>query len=228
MKYLLTLVMAFLTLLPAFTQSDGLTVEEAYLQTKKKVQRLESIASQEDRDLKLMAVQDIQRMIENGEVGPSDVEIIGILNDLGREGTGRIYMEQGMTKNNFPTVRTMSVRMLGEIGGEDARRAVIDVLGQENEPMVMSEAVFALAKIGPDEAGITLQVMASAMNSQTAMNRDNNFAYAYVLSIEMMFENGYDITDPYLYDELIKITNSRNGYNTEVRKKAMEVLNTIQ
>ena len=94
--------------------------------------------------------------------------------------------------------------------------------------MVMSEAIVALAKIGPDDNGITLQVMASAMNSQTAMNRDNNFAYAYLTSIEIMNENGYELTDEYLIAELVKLFDMRNGYNPAVRKKAMEVFRNLQ
>ena len=227
MKYMITLLAVFFAVLPLAAQSDGMTVEEAYLQSAKKVQRLKTLAGQEDRDAKLMALQDIERLIEDG-VGGNEEAVIEILTDMGREGTGRIYMEQGTMKNNFPEVRRKSVELLGEIGGEESRRAITDILGQENEPMVMSEAVVALAKIGPDEDGITLQVMANAMNSQTALNRDNNFAYAYLTSIEIMNENGYELTDEYLIAELVKLFDMRNGYNTVVRKKAMEVFRNLQ
>ncbi len=227
MKYMITLLAVFFAVLPLAAQSDGMTVEEAYLQSAKKVQRLKTLAGQEDRDAKLMALQDIERLIEDG-VGGNEEAVIEILTDMGREGTGRIYMEQGTMKNNFPEVRRKSVELLGEIGGEESRRAITDILGQENEPMVMSEAVVALAKIGPDEDGITLQVMANAMNSQTALNRDNNFAYAYLTSIEIMSENGYELTDEYLIAELVKLFDMRNGYNTVVRKKAMEVFRNLQ
>ncbi|MDC7224429.1 MAG: HEAT repeat domain-containing protein, partial [Spirochaetales bacterium] len=171
---------------------------------------------------------DIERLIEEGDLGGNEEAVIEILTDMGREGTGRIYMEQGTQKNNFPEVRRKSVELLGEVGGEESRRAITDILGQENEPMVMSEAVVALAKIGPDEDGVTLQVMANAMNSQTAMNRDNNFAYAYLTSIEIMNENGYELTDEYLISELVKLFDMRNGYNTTVRKKAMEIFRSLK
>ncbi|MDC7219263.1 MAG: HEAT repeat domain-containing protein [Spirochaetales bacterium] len=228
MKYMFTLLAVCLAVLPLTAQDDGLTVEEAYLQSAKKVQRLKTLAGQEDRDAKLMALQDIERMIEEGKLNGSEEAVVDMLTDMGREGTGRIYMEQGTMKNNFPEVRRKSVELLGEIGGEESRRAITDILGQENEPMVMSEAVVALAKIGPDEDGITLQVMASAMNSQTAMNRDNNFAYAYLTSLEIMNENGHELTDEYLISELVKLFDMRNGYNTVVRKKAMEVFRTLE
>ncbi len=227
MKYMFTMLAAFLFILPLTAQSDGLTVEEAYLQSAKKIQRLKTLAGQEDRDAKLMALQDLERLIENG-VGGNEEEVVEILTDMGREGTGRIYMEQGTMKNNFPEVRRKSVELLGQIGGESSRRAITDILGQENEPMVMSEAIVALAKIGPDENGITLQVMANAMNSQTALNKDNNFAYAYLTSIEIMNESGHELSDEYLIAELVKIFDMRNGYNTVVRKKAMEVFRELQ
>jgi HEAT repeat protein len=228
MKYKFALLTAVLALLPLVAQEEGLTVEEAYLKSAKKVQRLKIMAGQEDYDAKLMALQDLERLIEDNNYSGSEEAVIEVLGDLGREGTGRIYMEQGTQKNNFPDVRTKAVRLLGEIGGEESRRAITDILGQENEPMVMSEAVVALAKIGPDENGITLQVMASTMNSQTALNRDNNFAYAYCNAIEIMLDNGYELTDEYLIDELIKITNDRNGYASNVQKRAMEVFRSIE
>jgi HEAT repeat protein len=228
MKYKFALLTAVLALLPLVAQEEGLTVEEAYLKSAKKVQRLKIMAGQEDYDAKLMALQDLERLIEDNNYNGSEEAVIEVLGDLGREGTGRIYMEQGTQKNNFPDVRTKAVRLLGEIGGEESRRAITDILGQENEPMVMSEAVVALAKIGPDENGITLQVMASTMNSQTALNRDNNFAYAYCNAIEIMLDNGYELTDEYLIDELIKITNDRNGYASNVQKRAMEVFRSIE
>jgi hypothetical protein len=229
MKYVLLLLTAFLIVVPVTAQGEGLTVEEAWLKSTAKVRKIKALAGSEDYATKYEALVRLDKMIADGEVGSNNSDVIEVLQDLGKEGTGRLYMEQGTIKNDFNMIRRYSVQLLGEVGGEDSRRAVTQILGQEKESMVMSEAIMALAKIGPDEDGITLQVMASAMNSQTAVTKDANFAYTFALAIELMYDNGYDVSsDMYLFEELVKLIDMRNGYDTKVRKKAMAVIDKIE
>lgn len=231
MKHVLLLIMSLMLVMPLTAQDkdEELTVEEAWLKSTAKVRKIKALAGSEDYGLKYEALVRLDQMITDGEVSGSNEDVVELLQDLGQEGTGRIYVEQGTVKNDFNLIRRYSVELLGEMGGEESRRAVTNILAQESEPMVMSEAIMALAKIGPDDKGITYELMASTMHSQTAMNRDPNFAYTYALAIELMYENGHDVTSNiYLFDELVKLIDMRNGYDTKVRKKAMEVIDKIE
>jgi hypothetical protein len=232
MKYVLLLLTALMVSLPVVaqeTQNEGLTVEEAWLKSTAKVRKIKALAGSEDYATKYEALVRLDQMVADGEVGSGNADVVEVLQDLGQEGTGRLYMEQGTVKNDFNMIRRYAVQLLGDVGGEESRRAVTNILAQEVEPMVMSEAIMALAKIGPDDDGVTLQIMANAMNSQTAMTKDANFAYTFALAIELMYDNGYDVSsDMYLFDELVKLIDMRNGYDTKVRKKALAVIDKIE
>lgn len=210
-------------------EEDGeQTVEQLYLQSQVKVKIIRAEADSVDRDMKLFALKDIEKMIEDGEIGEDNEEMIGILSSLGTEGINNQVIEQGEVINNFPIVRTTAVRLLGEVGGDEARKALINVLRTDNEPMVLSEAAVALSKVGPDEQGAALAVLSDTMRSQTALNKDNNFANAYILAMETLAENNGGIDDVTVFEELAKIANPRSGYITVVRKKAFELLKNLQ
>ena len=204
------------------------TVEELYLQSQVKVKIIKAEAESVDRDMKMIAIQDIEKMISDGAVGEDDREMVGILSSLGTEGISNQVIEQGAVINNFPMVRKEAVRLLGEVGGDYARDALVTVLLTDNEPMVMSEAVVALSKVGPDEQGVAMAVLADAMRSQTALVKDNNFANAFILAVENLAQSNGGVDDIRVFEELTKIADPRSGYITVVRKKAFELLKGLQ
>ncbi len=216
--------------LPLAAQEEDQTIEELFLQSAIRVQIIRTEASSPDRDLKLIALKDIEQMIDEGQVG-EDSEIVEILGDLSREGVAFQVREQGAVVNDFPIVRREAARLLGEVGTEEANQALQGILLNDPEPMVMSEAVVAIAKNAPldgSDNGETLRVMGAAMYRQTAYNKDNNFAYAYQLSIESLYSRGYPVTDPFVFEEVAKIADPRGGYNRVVREKALRLLKDLQ
>ncbi|MDC7240122.1 MAG: HEAT repeat domain-containing protein [Spirochaetales bacterium] len=224
-------VVLLLSLMVTFSlsaQEDEQTIEELYLQSQVKVKIIKAEAESVDRDMKMIAIQDIEKMINDGEVSQDNREMIGILSSLGTEGISNQVIEQGAVINNYPMVRKEAVRLLGDVGGDYARESILKVMITDNEPMVLAEAVVALSKVGADEQGVAMAVMADAMRSQTALNKDNNFANAYILAIENMAEANGGIDDIRVYEELTKIADPRSGYITVVRKKAFELLKNLQ
>ncbi len=228
---LLVAALLFLFVVPStFAQEkeEEQTVEQLYLQSQVKVKIIRAEAESVDRDMKLIALQDIERMVKDGEVGEDNLEMIGILSSLGSEGISNQVIEQGEVINNFPIVRTTAARVLGDVGGDEARRALINILRTDTEPMVLAEAAVAISKVGPDEQGAAMAVLSDAMRSQTALKKDNNFANAYILAIENLAENNGGLDDITVFEELTKIANPRSGYITVVRKKAFELLKNLQ
>ena len=213
-----------------FAQENGgeQTVEELYLQSQVKVKIIKAEAESVDRDMKMIAIQDIEKMITDGQIEENDREMVGILSSLGTEGISNQVIEQGAVINNFPMVRKEAVRLLGEVGGDHARDALVTVLLTDNEPMVLSEAVVAISKVGPDEQGVAMAVLADAMRSQTALVKDNNFANAFILAVENLAQNNGGVDDIRIFEELTKIADPRSGYITVVRKKAFELLKGLQ
>jgi len=228
MKLSVVLLLSAVFAMSLYAQEDEQTIEELYLKSQVKVKIIKSEAESIDRDMKLIALQDIEKMIQDGDAKADDREMVGILSNLGSEGISNQVIEQGAVINNFPMVRKEAVRLLGELGGDFARDSLINVLLTDNEPMVLAEAVVAISKVGPDEQGVAMAVLADAMRSQTALTKDNNFANAYILAISNLADSGDGIDDLRVFEELTKIADPRSGYITVVRKKAFELLKSLQ
>jgi len=222
-------LMAVVMVLPVFAQEDDeQTIEQLYLQNSVQSQIIRAEAYSNDQDMKMIAISDIQMMIEDGKVEQDDPIILQVLFDLGQEGISRQVREQGHVINDFPIVRKEACRLLGEVGGDQARAFLTNILLTDPEPMVMSEAVIALAKCGSDDTTRTQRVMAASMYRQTATKRDNNFAVAFLNAVEIMFKSGDEITDPFLFEEIIKIADPSSGYRTIVQKRAIVLLKVLQ
>ena len=228
-QYTLIILWVLLFMTASLTaQEQEQTIEELYLQSQVKVKIIKAEAESIDRDMKLIALQDIEEMVSDGQVSTDDKQMVGILSSLGTEGISNQVIEQGAVINDFPMVRKEAVRLMGDVGGDYARDALVNVLLSEPEPMVLSEAVVALSKVGADEQGIVLAVISDAMRSQTALNKDNNFANAFILAIDNLAQNNNGVDDLRVFEELTKIADPRSGYITVVRKKAFELLKSLQ
>jgi HEAT repeat protein len=227
-KMILFIGMVLLTL-PLFSQEEEeQTIEELYLQHSMQQQIIQAEAYSNDMDMKLIAISDIQAMVENGEIAEDDYFTLQILYDLGQEGVTREIREQGHVINDFPIVRKEACRLLGEVGGDQARTYLINILLNDPEPMVMSEAIIAIAKCGLDEKGDAQRAMASSMYRQSATMKDNNFAVAYMNSIELLVKDGYKITDPIVWEEVVKIADPSSGYTSIVQQRALNLLKFLQ
>ncbi len=228
LQFISLILTVFIAIGSLTAEENEQTIEELYLQSQVKVKIIKAEADSIDRDMKMIALQDIEEMVGDGQISGDDKQMIGILSSLGSEGISNQVIEQGAVINDFPIVRKEACRILGEIGGDYAREALVSVLISEPEPMVMAEAVVALSKVGPDEQGVVLAVIADSMRSQTALNKDNNFANAFILAIDNLAQNNDGVDDLRVFEELTKIADPRSGYITVVRKKAFELLKSLQ
>lgn len=228
------IIVAFLTALFLISGIEGQsrsseeTVEEAYLKNTVKAQIIKSQAESLDRDMKMIALQDIDRMIQNGEVSEGNSQIVDILSGLAAEGIDKQVVENGRLVNNFVMVRVEAVRLLGDIGGAEARNAILRVFKNENEALVLSTAVLALSKTGLDDAGEVLNVISWAMHSQTTVNKDNTFANAALSAIQILAKENGGVNSKNIFKEITSIADPRSGYITVVRLKALQLLNELQ
>lgn len=218
----------FLSLVSAQDNTSEQTIEDIYLKSTVKTQIIRSQAESPDRDMKIIAIQDIEEMIQNGEVDENSIDVIDILSDLSSEGIDKKVLEGGRVVNNFSIVRKEAVRILGEIGGETARDSILKIFKNENETMVLTEAVLALSKIGLDDNGEVLDIISWTMHSQTAVTKDNTFANASLSAIQKLAKDNSGLEDEKVFREIAAIADPRNGYITVVRMKALQLLDELQ
>ncbi len=201
------------------------TVEEFYLQSMEMV-IIESQADSLDRDTKLLALSNIENMLDDGQIEEGDPEVQYILNKLVNEGVGHQIRENNRLINDFPVVRKESCALLGKLGGESAKDSLISILKHDAEPMVLSEAVYQLGTIGLNEDNEVSTAIAEAVRIQNTLNPSDNFAYACLLAFQKLAKSNGGIQDPYAFRSIIMI--AQGPYIWEVRVKANEVLSELR
>lgn len=226
---ILCMILIALTVGSLVAQESGgeLTIEELYLQNAE-IRIIREQAVTQDRDMKLMALDNIQEMLYDGKLSSESSvrEAHYILDYLAGEGLTRLIRENNRLVNYYPEIRRRSVQLLGQLGGEEAQESLVQILLADDEPMVLAEAAYALGTIGENEDNEVSQSLASVLISQDAVAPDNNFAFASLLAFEKIAEQGGGLNDPLVFEAIIRV--AQGNYIRSVRLKAVEVLDTLR
>ena len=210
------------------------TIEELYLLGKPTLMIIVEQATSADRETKLRALDDIETIIEQGELGGESSEILYMLDYLSAEGVRRREREENRTTNYFPLVRRRAVELIGRLGKETtsqviverARGILLDIIRKEDEVMVKAEAAYALGIIGLDEDGLVVKTLSEIISSQTVAAPDNNFAFAVCLAIDKIAQKNQGIRNYQAYTALVTIM--QGNYTRKVKDKAFEVLQNLK
>ena len=218
----LVLGLAAAAMLAAQDMEREQTVEELYLE-QIEMQILREQAFADDRELKILVLDDLEALIEQGNTG-RDVELI--LEYMALEGIVRTVRESNRLINYFPEVRRRAANLLGRVGGEYAKEALITVLIKDDEPMVKAEAAYALGVIGENDSNEVVRALVYSLEQENPDQPDNNFAYAVCLSLEKIARENDGIEDPAAYRALVRI--AQGSYIRTVQNKALATLEELR
>jgi len=222
------LIIAALIAIPAGygqTQSSDseMSVEESYLQDAVDLMIVRETSKQDSIHQKLMALDFIGSLIEQGNT--SD-EIRLTLERLSLEGTNIQAREKGRLKNDYPEVRRQAAKHLGAFGTEEAKIALLRVCVSDNEPLVLQEAVRSLGQIGIDKDGEVVGTIVWVTNKFTnTISPDNLLALAAIDAIQKIAKNNNGVREE-AFNLLIKI--SEGAYSPPVREKARQTVMDIR
>lgn len=206
--------------------SEGeLTIEEVYLQNAE-IRIIREQALSEDRGMKLLALDNIQEMLDDGKLSTGAPDAHLILDYLAGEGLIRMVRENQQLVNYYPEVRRRAAEILGQLGGEKSKDTLLNVLRSDIEPMVLAETVYALGKIGINENNQTSQVIAATVLAQDAVNPDDNFAFASLLAFEKLADANGGLTDSTALEAVVRM--AQGNYNRTVKQKAFQVLENLR
>lgn len=199
------------------------TVEEKRLQSSVEVQVISSLVAENGRSEKLKALEFIRVMVDKGKTSDKSADVIALLEELGAEGTTKQVVENRRIINDFPDVRREAAELLGQVGGDQAREALLNMAIKDKEPMVISEAVYSLGLIGSgSQAARVESVITNLVKSQDLIRPDSNFAFAAVSALEMLGKKNSGQVSQDVFAALIRIQNG--NYIRPVREKAKQVL----
>ncbi len=210
------------------TSSTGkeITIEELFLKSVE-FQILREKAFSDDYDVKMSALDDLEKKVTDGSYKANDQQVEFVLEYLALEGSGHTVREAGRLINDFPDVRRRAANMLGRIGTDQAADALIRVLLIDDEPTVKAEAAYGLGVIGKNPDNQVVKAMAFTYNQEDPSKPDNNFGYALCLAIEKLAQSTPGgIKDPTAYQILVKIAGG--NYLRTVKNKALQVLDKLK
>ena len=200
-----------------------LTVEDVFLR-RIELMIVQEKAFSDDRESKMSAVEQIEDMLLDGNASKDDY--VPVLEYLAMEGITRQVREARHVVNNFPELRRKSAELLGHMGGEDAKDALILILIKDDEPMVKAEAAFALGRIGLNENQETVEALVYAFDRMNTVLPDQNFALAIVNAFEKLdMATGQGLAED-AYRVLINVL--QGGYLRRVKTKALQVLENMR
>jgi HEAT repeat protein len=214
-----------------FAQQDQdsggqLSIEELYLSQDVEVQIMRSQALANDRESKLLALQTIRSIVDSGQSTVEEGAVVAVLESLGGEGVYRVVRQGGSVINNFPEVRRQAANLLGEVGGDSSKTVLLKMLNNDNEPMVLAEAVFALGKIGINTVEVTESMVSALRRNTLQIVPDNNFAFATLLALERLRETDAGIARANILQALIEVVSG--NYIEVVKLKAVDLISSLR
>jgi len=196
-----------------------MSVEQSYLQESVELMIIREQSRADSRDMKLVALEYINDAINRGNRGE---EIRSSLEYLGLEGVVNQTRENGRLVNNYPDIRTRAATYLGMIGTPQAKDSLIKMVLADNEPMVLTEAIKSLAKIGINENDETVNAISWIVTRYDVLNPDNLLALSAIEAYEKIAEANNGIKDPAAIRTLIRI--AEGHYNRPVQERAKQAL----
>jgi hypothetical protein len=184
------MVISFLlmTVLPFSVTAQNLSVEDIYLQQSAEIQVIRDLSNDNSRELKVMALDYIDEMVNRGSAND---EVRQILADLTMDGVHHQVRLNGRVINNFPDLRIRAINYLAQLGTPEAKNSLISILelsrqasNVEEDPSVITAAIKGLSKIGLSDNGDTLRSVNAIFLRYNTLKPDNSLAQAVITAID--------------------------------------------
>jgi HEAT repeat protein len=219
-RFFILIIAAFVIITVVNAQGrSGMSIEESYIQETIELMIIRETARSNSREQKYVALEYISEAIERGS---KNDDIRQTLEFLSREGRISVATENGRVVNNFPDIRRQSARYLGQMGTEEARKALLNICQYENEPMVLQEAIKSLGDIGVNDNNDAVIIISWVVSRFDNLNPDNLMALATIDAFENIARKNNGINSPEAVRTLVRI--SEGLYISPVKERARELL----
>lgn len=213
---------AFAFTVSAQTNADNESnVESEYLSSIEDVVITE-LATSEERDNKLVALQYLENAVNEGRTTP---DMMKALDGLAGEGIASQSRTNGRLMNNFPDIRAKACDILANVKTEESKNTLVKVALADNEPMVITAAIRALGDIGINDNDEVSETIAWAQKKNAVLNPTSSLALEVLIAYEKIADSVQN-KGPMIQAVGQIATNYR--YVTPVRTRAHELLKTLQ
>ena len=181
------------------------------------------LAEADDFDTKLVALQYINDAIEEGNTSQG---VIDALDKLGGEGVLSESRTNGRKVNNFPEVRRQACLLMAKVPTEHTKNKLIDIMVAEDEPMVISAAIYSLGEINPENVEEVVDAVQYVNKRNAALNPTSSLAWQVCDTFEKLAPSATRRSITVMTATLTEIA-SNYRYTTPVRDKAKALLKSL-
>lgn len=212
-----TALLALNAIIFAQSKESETNVENEYL-TDVDGDIIMSLATSDELDNKLVALQYLQNAIEEGNT--SDL-VIKALDQLAGEGITSQTRTAGRISNNFPEVRRQACLLLAKVPTEHSKNTLVNIAIADNEPMVIAAAVQSLGTIGINDNDETIEAIAYANKRNQVLNPTSSLAMEVLCAYEKLADS---TQNKKTLLNSISMISADYRYVTPVRQKAYKLL----
>ncbi len=226
MKFFRTIAIAItvslLLINPVFSQSrEQSSVESVYLETNEDM-IISEMAASENYEAKLLTLQYIREALDSGRSSPA---IETALHSLAGEGVLTEIRTANHLSNNYTEVRRQAALMLADIPTTETKDVLLDLVREENEPMVLSAAIYSLGEIGINESDDVINAIAIVHRRFAILNPTDSLANAVLDAFEKLYPT---VDNPEVLVEILTSIATNYNYVIPVRQKAQAILLNIK
>ena len=212
-----TALLALNAIIFAQSKESETNVENEYL-TDVDGDIIMSLATSDELDNKLVALQYLQNAIEEGNT--SDL-VIKALDQLAGEGITSQTRTAGRISNNCPEVRRQACLLLAKVPTEHSKNTLVNIAIADNEPMVIAAAVQSLGTIGINDNDETVEAIAYANKRNQVLNPTSSLAMEVLCAYEKLADS---TQNKKTLLNSISMISADYRYVTPVRQKAYKLL----
>lgn len=180
-----------------------------------------SLASSDEYDNKLVALQYISNAIEDGNTSE---QVIAALDQLAGEGLTSQSRTKGRLTNNYPEIRRQACLLMAKVPTEHSKNTLVTIAVEEAEPMVIAAAVKSLADIGINNNDEVVEAIAFSNRRNEILNPTSSLALEVLNAFEVLADSTENKKT--MIDAIARIATDYH-YVTPVRQKAYKLLKTL-
>ncbi|MDR2393924.1 MAG: HEAT repeat domain-containing protein [Treponema sp.] len=199
-----------------------MTVENSYRQESVNLMTIREQSRTESREMKVLALKNIRGAIDRGI---TTGEILKALEYMAMEGIVNKTIYNNRIRNNYPDIRCQAAAYLGDLGSLEAHKILLKMTQAEYEPMVLTEVVKSLTKIGMNDNNETVQMISKRLHAFDVLLPDNLLALAALEAYETFASKAGGTLDASTIQVIQGISTGR--YHGTIRERANQLLTML-
>ncbi|MDR3114158.1 MAG: HEAT repeat domain-containing protein [Treponema sp.] len=199
-----------------------LTVEGSYLQESIDLMIIRQQSRAESREMKFHALKNIRTAIDQGSTGG---EVLHALEYMALEGTVNKTIYNNRIRNNYPDIRGKAAAYLGDLGSPEAYTILLKMIQAEYEPMILTEVIKSLTKIGINHTDETIRMITKRLKAFDVLVPDNLLALAALEAYETFASTDGGTLDASTVQVIRRISEGR--YHGAIRERARQLLTLL-